>query len=193
MNSVAPHCRECGALLGEGRDACWLCGADVRSPAERLAASPRAPTALPRRQPAAFAYSLSTLLLLTTLVAVVCALVAAAPGLGIMACLLLAPVLLRTMIVVRRRESLGRSVSTMEKVSLGLTSYFVAIILAAVVCFATFGAVCTICLTAIGLGEGGETVPLAIFAGLVTLISIVALRFVVKWIRARFRRDMEHP
>src|SRR5688572_10392620 len=108
------HCPHCGAVRAWGVP-CWLCGAAAESVkgSTHIISEPRAPAVPPR---GVVSYSLSTLMLIMTLAAVGCALIVTLPGLGVPVCILLVPVLIRTAMVVRRREEAGRPVSAGEKI-----------------------------------------------------------------------------
>lgn len=136
-----------------------------------------------------FSFSLSTLLLLMTLAAICFGLLAAAPGLGVPMCVLLVPVLIRTVMVVRRREASGLPVSRAKKIGLMATSFGVATVVAVVVAVAAFCSFCGVCL----LGIGGSNEEAMLGAGIMFSlagVSVVMLVFLGKWIRRRYRRDV---
>jgi hypothetical protein len=172
---VCPHCQ---AELERGAPQCWLCEATLGEPAQKSQ-----PTSRPS-QSAGFSYSLSTMLLATTLVAICFGLLSIAPGLGIPICILLAPVLVRTVMVVRRREAAGRKVSTSEKAWLIFGSLVVANVILAVVTVAAVGTFCAVCLSA-----GNErAIPVAILIAAGVTIPLLVVLF--KWVRTRYRRDI---
>jgi hypothetical protein len=130
-------CSHCGAVLGPESTQCWLCFApavragewaeaapeasvalaDDSQPAE-TAESPRspdaaAPTADQDRAP--FQFGLSSLMLVTTLTAVLLGVAAMAPGLGIALAVLAAPALVRTANVAVRRRRRGEPLSARAK------------------------------------------------------------------------------
>jgi hypothetical protein len=179
--AVCPHCQ---AVVDPRAAQCWLCG-------ERLdeRASGAAPRAAVHREGS---FSLSTLLLIMTLVAICCGLLVAAPGLGVVASVLLAPVLVRTAMVVRRREAAGARVSSGEKIALATTSFVVALVLAGVVGFAAFCCFCAVCAFAFGAG-GNEPglIALGLGVGVVGLLSIWGVVKLFQWSRRRYLRDIE--
>jgi hypothetical protein len=132
-------------------------------------------------------FSISTLLLATTLVAVCAALIAEVPGLGIPVCILLAPVLIRTIMVVRRREAAGKHVSTGDKVVLILTSFVVINVILTVVGVAAVGTFCAVCLGTVAVLDEGAMVAAGLVALFVT-ISLVVLMY--RWVRKRYQRDI---
>ena len=180
--AVCPHCQAVGYQQAAQ---CWLCGGrlDERS----SAAAPPRPAV--RREGS---FSLSSLLLIMTLVAICCGLLVAAPGLGVVASVLLAPVLVRTAMVVRRREAAGERVSSGEKIALATTSLVVALVLVGVVGFAAFCCFCAVCAFAFG-ADGNEPVFILIGLGLGALgpLSIWGVVKLVQWSRRRNLRDIE--
>ena len=190
------YCPHCGAAPRPGAENCWLCEAPLGEPAA-AAAQPLDPFGLPYavapHEHAGFSFSISTLLLVMTLVAIVAALIAAEPGLGVSFCILLAPVLVRTAIVVRRRKEAGREVSLGEKVALIGGSFVVVNVILAVVCVAAVGSFCGVCL-GLAAATGSERMwPIfMLFSGAVSLVvSVWLIRQFSKWVAARYRRDVE--
>jgi len=182
-------CPRCGAAIDAARATCWLCGAEL-GPA---VAAPRAGaerTAAVAKLPPEFSYSLSTLLLITTLVAVAFGLLSVAPGLGIIVCILLVPVLVRTAMVVRRREAAGRPVSVGQKFGMILGSLVVAHVILAVVIVSAVGTFCAVCLGIAGTrGPDDAVIWFAILAAAFATILLLVLMF--RWVRARYRRDIQ--
>jgi hypothetical protein len=189
VSSAAVRCASCGAVWKAGNTNCWLCGAAMPSAASGGTTGRLSPAFQPRAIPAGkVSFSISTLLLATTLAAIVAALVAEVPGLGIPVCILLAPVLVRTVMVVRRREAAGKRVSTAEKVALLLTSFAVANVILAVVGVAAVGSFCAVCLGSAATLRGNSPFIVAAMAALTVTVGMLALMF--KWVRARYRRDI---
>jgi hypothetical protein len=149
------------------------------------------PRRLPTGVPAPWSFSLSTLLLLTTLCAAVLGLAVAAPGLGVFAGLFLMPALVRTLMVVRRREALGERVSAGQKAALTMTSFVVASTFAWAVAAALFCCFCGVCLLAFGAADAGGGVALmGLFVAMLGIaMAAIVLRRFIPWIRRRYRRD----
>ena len=103
-------CPECGAALAPGASSCWLCRGtgqpDVQAP------GPSSPFAERR---AAFQFSLATLMLTVTLVAVILGAFRVAPGAGIVLVIIVTPAWLRTCLSVARRKARGRPMTPAEK------------------------------------------------------------------------------
>ncbi len=180
-------CIKCGAQHPREMKTCWLCGALTTLDSHKLqAANPVRPA------PERFSFSLSTLLLLMTLAAVCFGLLAEAPGLGVPLCVLLVPVLIRTAMVVRRREAAGVPVSRAEKIGLMATSLGVATVVAVVVAVAAFCSFCGVCLLAVSADNkygGAGTFLSGLGVCTVAGLSIWLLKVMDKWLRRRFRRD----
>jgi hypothetical protein len=186
-------CPVCGAEQGRQRASCWMCGAALGAEAPPPG-SPASFAPAAEASSAHFSFSISTLLLITTLVAVCCALVSAIPGLGVMICILLVPVVVRTAKVVERREAAGGHVSAAEKIALGATSFAATTVIVIVVAFATFCCFCAVCATFIGLaGNEQELFLLGLAAAAGAAVAIFVCVKLFKSSRRRFQRDMEVP
>ncbi|MAT68435.1 MAG: hypothetical protein CMJ58_02825 [Planctomycetaceae bacterium] len=188
--SGAAACPRCGAAVDPAASRCWLCDAALGD----LQAAPTSATAQPRH--ASFSFSFSALMLVVTLVTICCGLIAAAPGLGIPFSVLLVPVFVRTMLVIRRRSQQGRPPSRGEKAQLLATSFGVAATVLVVLCTASAGAFAGVCfgLAAIIDARLEDLGFLFITATVVAApLSVVALWWCVRWIRARWRRDTQLP
>lgn len=133
-------------------------------------------------------------MLMMTLAAVWLGLLAAAPGLAILVCILLVPVLVRTSMVVRRREAKGGSVGPGEKVALAAGSFMVTLVIVVVTTVAAVGTFCAVCIgvasaTDMRESEIGGLVIVSIFLALV--VTGLLLWAFSKWVRNRYRRDIE--
>jgi hypothetical protein len=123
-------CPECGAALVGHARRCWLCGWNeggqtakgetrVRQPAVNPYASPAPPTDAHLNR----TFSLSTMFLWTTLVAVVMGVATIAPGLAIALAVISFPAAMRTIgTVARRKRRRGESLSVPEKIEAFLAS-----------------------------------------------------------------------
>jgi hypothetical protein len=113
-------CTGCGAALSGTVSCCWLCGqvqADATAAASPLA--PPAAAALPPPPAAAgpWTFSLSSLMLMMTLIAVCFGLGGVNPGLGIGVAILVTPAALRTAVAATRRRREGRGMTIDEKIA----------------------------------------------------------------------------
>ncbi|MGB6043189.1 MAG: hypothetical protein WBF93_08545 [Pirellulales bacterium] len=183
-------CVECGAQVSAVGPDCWLCGASLQNEAHITPARPPDAIAPPRVEPISF--GLSTLMLIVTLAAICFGLLGRAPGLAVPMCVLLVPVFVRTVMVVRRRQAAGAPVSAWEKVGLFAGSFGVASLLAVVVSVAAFCSFCGVCLLAVSTDKsygGGETLAFGIGMCTAAAAALVAIVFIIKWIRRRYERD----
>lgn len=147
-------CSECGAEVRRLSSArCWLCGGEIRRAEQEEAVAAIVLDKPPYDRHAAYQFSISTLLLLMTLTAVLGGVAAMAPGLGIVLALFTVPALAHAAVVVGRKKTRGEKVDAVERVgifaqSLGLT---IAIVVGLVV--ALIVALFAICVVAIGIGN----------------------------------------
>ena len=140
--STEQLCHACQARLRTGDDKCWLCGTPVGSAGEPTAvAKPATGVALPRRERAATNFSLATLMMFMTLVAVVCGLIGIAPGIGIALAAILMPVLAHTVLSVRGEESQGHQVKASDQIAIFFGSLGL-VVVAGVAASIAFGVTC---------------------------------------------------
>jgi hypothetical protein len=168
------NCPECGASLLRGAVQCWLCHREV---VQEARSQPPAPTGSP------YQYTLSSLLLLMTLAAILLSLGSMEPGVGIAAAILAAPALLRTICTSAIRGSGGQPLSVGGKVAifmLTLGMVVIVIVAAAAAFFAT-------CLTTASLGKGDSLVPLGIFLG---LVAVVVATVLLVWLFIKLSRKI---
>ncbi|MEM8678609.1 MAG: hypothetical protein AAGF97_04545 [Planctomycetota bacterium] len=180
----AMRCARCGATVEPNSTACWLCGASLEITAASVA-NPYTAPAVERVDPGGWSP-----LLFVALIVILVGLFMVTPGLGVFATFIVAPVLIRTYLVVRRREQAGKRVSGWHKVALFMTSFFVAYVILTVVLFAAFGAFCVACLA--GAANQSEATLVLAFAaaGTVGLGIAVLMGY---WVRRRYRRDISRP
>jgi hypothetical protein len=185
-------CRECGAVVTAEASQCWLCSgalapeaADAQ-PAEPSVASAQAPPDYQGR--AALQFGLSSLMLVMTLFAVICGVFSISPGIGLAVCIVAAPALVRTCLVVARRKSRGRSVSGVQKTGMYLGSFLVTAIILSILGVVAFGTFFGVCL-GVALGELADieaAMALAIMAAVV-MTALVAWPLAL-WVRRRWRK-----
>jgi hypothetical protein len=185
------RCQCCDADNLRHREKCWLCHEYLRkAPATTLAK--REPSIASTKDSASFQFSLASILLTTTLLATIFAVVATAPGLGILLAIVSMPPLVRTMIVVQRRQERGLEVNSEEKVGLFIASLTVTIVVSAVALFLSLSTFCgaflvTTSNTGIGVPTGLLTLVIS------AVLIILAIWFFWKWIRRRWQRDVNRP
>lgn len=156
------RCPDCGADVRPSDERCWLCQRAL-STADIVTAElvePPAPPIVPqwvqaqRANPTQF--SLETLMLVVTLVAVCLGMLAAAPGLGILASIVAAPALIRTLIAGYQERAAGSQLSLGEKVIAFLASTGVTIAVLSAGATAFLAACFASCLVVIGISNVGQ-------------------------------------
>ena len=171
-------CRYCGAVLWEDKPYCWLCHQAVDGsglmpePATVPPAMPPVPPPLP---PEHFTYSLSTLMLAMTLVAVLSGLCAIAPGLGIPLAILAVPAWIRAARVMRLKQSRPDANSPMgTKIEAFMASLGFALLVCLAAGAAGFAACTGIVLVGAAGSQGYDALAIAFPIGIV-VGSILAL------------------
>jgi hypothetical protein len=112
MSSAQAVCADCGAALAAGQDRCWLCEARIQPLGQVNPYAAPAPVA----DQTAAQFSLASLFLITTLVAVCLGVFLLVPGLGILLALVTAPALARTMFASYRQKQAGVASTTGQKI-----------------------------------------------------------------------------
>ena len=176
-------CPRCGADVEPGRMTCWLCSAPLGVAARAgEGASPAA--AIPRTAfvPPDHTYSLQSLLLIITLVAVSLGIAVQVPGLGIPLAVLAAPALIRTMVIRGRRRVKGQPMTAGDKVLAFLGSLAVV----AVIATASIGAFVAICFS-IGLAAFSANSGILMVAAWVLGIGVGGTIgfFLIRWLWLR--------
>lgn len=118
MSTPLQRCSECSADLAAEADRCWLCGADLSDDSKTVST----PAAVESISPTANTFTLSSLFLLMTLVAVGAGVVAAAPGLGVLFVILATPALIRTVAITSKQKARGAATTPGQKIALFLSS-----------------------------------------------------------------------
>ncbi|MGI9430098.1 MAG: hypothetical protein ACR2NM_15670 [Bythopirellula sp.] len=189
------YCPHCEAKQLGPATTCWLCEkplAGESAAADGLRMPTPAEVRSPQIQPERFHFSLATMLLIMTLASVCMGLIVALPGLGIVACILMGPVFIRTIKVVRHRESLGQEVPPGEKVAMFLGSFAVASVIAVIACICAFCSFCGVCASIFALG-GGPGQDAWLFAVIMIPVGILSFWGVIRlivWNRRRYRREI---
>jgi len=166
-------CPSCGAGTEPDRTHCWLCHAPLDVvPAQAVPAVPPDPK-LAAANPAQF--SIATVLLVTTLVAVLLGVFRLNAGLGVMLLVLAVPALVRTASVARREKRHGQRITTGGKIG----HFFLSLLIMYGVCTAatsafTIAAMGT-CLAALATSSASEGVATGVAIVGVILSLIVGL------------------
>ena len=153
MSSTPQVCPECGAALAVGQEQCWLCHRSLVGAQTDVAANPYAPPR-PTGEHLAAQFSLETLFLVMTLVAVCFGAFLLAPGLGVFVAIVAVPALARSFMVGYRYKQVGMRLTTNEKIGAFALSFLLVWEAGLLGCIA-FIAVCT-GTGLIGLSLGGE-------------------------------------
>lgn len=152
MNTAATNeerCPECGAIVQGQADKCWLCGNSVYPVAELVG-----PGGSPFAHRTVTQFSLSTLLLGVTLVAVLFGVFRLAPGLGIVLAFFAVPPFVATCVFTMHRKARGQPLSGWAKVGFFGSTFGIVIVIAVclvgVAVVAAVAAFFAICLSGAG-------------------------------------------
>ncbi len=212
MMNVFPLCPACGTEQPWDQKLCWLCAAPLSERTVEQSKPPKQPPpSAPPQQPLARpaivlsdahviaetarpTFLLSTIILVVTLAAICFGLLRQAPGLTIPMCVLLLPVFIRTGMVLRRREQVGKQTSIGTKIGLFAGSFLVATIMACTVSVAAFLSFCGACLVLGSVGSSfarSESMLLGLSGCAAAAVVIAIGAGFLSWSRSRYRRDID--
>lgn len=165
------QCPSCGASVSPGQSSCWLCHA----PLEAMGETPTSPFAaehpfVPR---AAGQFTIATILLVTTLIAVCLGVFRYSPGLGVLLIVLAAPALVRTVFVGRREQRRGRRLTTGGKIG----QFVVSLVIMYAVWMAAGMAFFMTCAGSLGLAAVADTAAPQTGGGVMVMGLIASLVF----------------
>src|SRR5262245_31022907 len=176
MSSPAsPRCPECGAPLSGPQARCWLCHG---KPSDASAENPYAPPRPLAGENTAVQFSLASLFLLITLVAVCLGVFMIAPGLGILLVLVATPALIRTTVAVSYQKQAGAPLAPLDKVWVFFVSFFIMI----AVGVAAFVAFQVVCWTGALLTQFNNPIPNVIVGVIVGLMAAIPLAIWILWL-----------
>jgi hypothetical protein len=135
------NCPECGAEKQAAADDCWLCKASRLESGTKVEPAKAESLVAEAHDPTHQTFTLNSLLLIVTLVAVCLGVVVQAPGLGVPLALLSAPALFRTVRIRSIRRTRGVAMSGFDKALVFLGSLAVVTIITAA-SLAAFVAIC---------------------------------------------------
>ncbi|MCO6454564.1 MAG: hypothetical protein J5I93_04530 [Pirellulaceae bacterium] len=174
-------CPQCGARREAIEAACPGCG--WAPPPPRNDADPPAVT-WPMRAEAARTFSLESLMLVVTLVAVCLSVGVWVPGLGILLAVLSTPALVRTVVVQLRRKAQGQPLSVGEKLTTFLASLGFVVLIGVALLITLFFA----CLAIVEMASPSrDPVPASILLLCITFCGgvLAAIVVAVTWINKR--------
>ena len=173
------RCPECNANCAAGDVKCWLCRRDLSHDTPILATIVE-PVSVNVAQ-----FSLDTLMLLITLSAVLLGAFVAAPGLGILLAIVVAPALLRTFTIGVRRKKRGGKLTTGEKVAGFIGSFGLMAAIGLVGCttfvIICFGGVMATCAVAAADQQLGRQ-NLEVVGFIVGVLAVVAALAIPIWL-----------
>lgn len=177
MSPAKTACSECGAALVAGQDRCWLCHRESQS---RDPVNPYlAP--LPVQEVSAAQFSLESLFLLTTLVAVGLGVFLIAPGLGVLFALVTLPAFARAWAAGYRDKQAGLQLTAGQKISGFVLSFLLMLAIGFAGCIAFF-MVCTgTGLVALASGADDGVIGLIIGASSLAAIALAGFLMWVSW------------
>jgi hypothetical protein len=189
-------CPHCGAALPSGADKCWLCFTRVVATGD-LAVSDqvvaRSKQDMPIVQTGGF--SLASLMMFITLVCVVLGVFTIAPGLGVPLAIVAFITWLRTVSVVKWRESTGSALTSSEIIFIFVRSVaftFLILMLVGVSAVAAFAAFCFGVMSASEPSDS-ELTGLLVVSVIVLIAAIFGLVAASRSERRRWRRDHHGP
>lgn len=181
MNPNEPMavCSLCGAAIDPGQ-ACWLCRREPSVTSDRVGTNPYAASTLPPMETVGSLMPGMFFTLVGGIVIATAALYGIAPGLGILMTVLLTPALIRTMIVIARRQRSGEEIRVGDRTLLllgSMAAVITAVISAGLAFFVACIAICFFAANNQSFQLGGATLltlgfAVAGFAFIVTLTML---------------------
>lgn len=169
-NVSAHRCPDCGAVPLAGADKCWLCGR-MLSPESRVIGKPGSD----ETSASPFQFSIETMLLVTTLIAVCLGALVSLPGLGVVALFIAVPALVRTCLTGVSAKRHGQPLTATDKVMSFFASAAItwaAFMAAGMAFFAT----CTVSLfTGMALGSAADSYPAINAVGQILIVIAMIL------------------
>jgi hypothetical protein len=152
-------CPDCGAQVQPAAATCWLCQRPLAVVAEIVEPTP--PPIIPaweqaRRKANPLQFSLESLMLVITLVAVCLGMIVAIPGLGVLVSIVAAPALIRTLVAGFQQRSAGTQMTLGEKALTFVASTGVTLAVLAAGGTAFASACFASCLVALGVSNAAS-------------------------------------
>lgn len=186
------RCRECGAMVRPEVTACWLCASRLAEQEERREleenpfASPR-----PSSEEMLEGSSVSGATLIVTLLLVTLGVWLVAPGIAVLLAVAIVPALVRTLLVLRRRSTLGLETTRAKRVEMFLLSAVTVVVIAVAAIGAAFVALvasCFVALASAGAGATEDAVWVVFGVGQILALLVVG-SLALTWARQRWRQD----
>ena len=171
-------CPQCGAELAAAETRCWLCLNERRPAGEAdTAGTVEAPAA---QRPERWTYSLGSLLLFITLIAVTLGLMGVSPGIGIVFGVLATPALIRTAVAASRARAAGEGLNGYEKAWIFLASAGIVLCTGLAAGVAFYG----ICWAGFVVVESVGGLEAGLSAGIILGIigGILVLALMIRWL-----------
>ena len=174
------QCARCGAQLKEASTSCWLCHHPVTEGIEFVSDHVQMPTHV-----GGPTFSIMSLLLMMTMVAVILGVFIVAPGLGVLLGVLFLPAFIRTVVIAGRHKVLGQRLDGGQKFSVFMAA-LAGVIVAGVAAVVAFFGTCGIsCLGyAASNGRSGELFVLMLYVGIGVGILTAVLVLRKMWARS---------
>jgi hypothetical protein len=171
LSAPSVRCPECGAPLNAAQARCWLC---QRKADDGQQQNPYAPPR-PLTEHSASQFSLASLFLIMTLVAVCLGVFLLSPGLGVLLVFVMTPALIRTVMAASYQKQAGTALSAADKIGVFLMSVFIMGAIGVAACVAFMAT----CLLGVAVTEGGgasleATLLVGLISGLVGAIPLAA-------------------
>jgi hypothetical protein len=185
--AAANTCPHCGASIEPADAICWLCLAPVgQVPAGRNAAA----QVVPRMPPLSTGnYSLASLMMFMTLVAVVLGVATQWPGLGIPLGIVSLILWSRTVGIVRDRAKQGLEVSPLQKILIFMSSFAMTMVVLGLVIVTGAAALGAACAAIFTVGDtNGEAFPWLVGLSLLAIGGLISLTVIIRAINRRNAR-----
>ena len=196
-SNESDRCRSCGAPLGDDTSPiCWLCDGETghrksESTIQGRQTYPALPPPLPVIEPERFTYTLGTLMLAMTLVAVLCGLCVHWPGLGIPLAFLAVPAWIRASrsLDVDPETQLSRTLG--DKLSRFFSSLGVVFLVCAASGMAGFAACTSIVIVGSGFGGGSDlaVLPFGLLIGGIGFLVLMVVLWMTWWPKRKVPKD----
>ena len=174
---------------------CWICFSPLGGKLPQGALQqPVAAKGYKESSAASGGFSLASLMMLVTLVAVVLGMFTISPGFGMPLAIVAAITWVRTVSVVKYRSATGKPATKVEIVLMFVRSVAVTLVILMLVGVAAAAALAAACTGMIGAsGGGGEVGTIFGIAIVVLIAAVLGIVVAARYERGRWQRDHRHP